>query len=232
MTDQTTPKARARSPLSPSQSTGRLFISAVVGVITFAWFTPSRIEWPVRAIAGWDAASLTLLALAWIIILRADANETKRRAGRDDPGRHMVFVIALVASLISLFAATVVLRKVRAFPGADMATWTALTLAAVVLSWAVTHTAYTLRYAHLHYRKDTDRDGDSEGGLQFVGTEKPSDLDFAYFAFTIGMCFQVSDVVVAITRMRREVLFHAVISFGYNTVILALALNVAISLMS
>jgi uncharacterized membrane protein len=231
MTERTKPTQQLPSPLSLRMAWGRLFLSVAVGAIAL-WFTPSRIEWTIRAAAGWDAASLTLLALAWNVIRRADARETKRRAGMDDPGRDAVFVIALVAGLISLFAATVVLREVRDLLGVVRVMWTALTLAAVALSWAVTHTAYTLRYAHLHYSTGTHHHEDSEGGLQFSGTKQPSDIDFAYFAFTIGMCFQVSDVVVTATGMRREVLIHAVISFVYNTVILAVALNVAISLMS
>lgn len=148
------------------------------------------------------------------------------------PGHHMVFVIALVASLISLFAAAVVLRKVQAFTGAEEATWTLLTLAAVALSWVVTHTAYTFRYAHMHYRRSRKHDKSSDGGIQFSGTEEPSDIDFAYFSFTIAMCLQVSDVIVTTTLMRREVLLHAVLSFVYNTVILALAVNLAVNLMS
>ena len=232
MTDRAMPQPRARSPFSPRRPSGRLLISTALGVITFVWLTPSRIEWPVRAIAGWDAASFVLLAFAWTIILRADAKATSLRAGDDDPGHYMVFVIAVVASLISLFAASVMLRTVKAFPGADANLWTAVTLAAVALSWALTHTAYTFRYAHRHYRESGVRVKRSDGGLQFSGTEAPSDIDFAYFAFTIGMCFQVSDVVVLSTGMRREVLFHAVLSFVYNTAILALALNLVVSVMS
>jgi uncharacterized membrane protein len=231
-TNQPTPKPRARSLLSLSRATGRLFTSLLVGATTFAWVAPSRIEWPARAMAGWDAASLTLLALAWFIILRADANATKRRAGGDDPGRRVVFVIALVASVTTLFAAIVVLPRVKAFSGTEATTWTLVTLAGVPLSWALTHTAYALKYAHLYYKEGRNPDGKSNGGLQFCGTGEPSDIDFAYFAFTIGMCFQVSDVAVTSTRMRREVLIHAVISFVDNTVILALALNVAFALMS
>jgi len=232
MTRQATSKRHARSVFSLSRATGRLIVSATFGGITFAsltWLTPWRIEWPVRSIAGWDVASLVLLALAWTIILRADARNTRRRAGGDDPGRYIVFIIALVASSISLFAAAVVLRQLK---GPEAAAWMVLTLAAVALSWAVTHTAYTFRYAHLYYRKSDNHDTSSEGGLQFPGTEGPSDIDFAYFAFTIGMCFQVSDVVVTTARMRRAVLVHAVLSFVYNTTILALALNVVFGLMS
>jgi len=87
-------------------------------------------------------------------------------------------------------------------------------------AWSLTHTSYTLRYAHLYYR-----DEGGVGGLVFPGDRPPDDFDFAYFAYTIGMCFQVSDVVITSWQIRRAVLGHAVLSFAYNTVILALALN-------
>jgi uncharacterized membrane protein len=137
-----------------------------------------------------------------------------------------VFAFAVASSAFSLFAAAFVLRKCKAFPPAEQMTWTLLALAAVALSWVLTHTLYTLRYAHLYYRRK------NPGGLTFPGDDPPSDIDFAYFAFTVGMCFQVSDVVVACTRLRRAVLLHAVISFVYNTTILALALNLVFGLMS
>jgi uncharacterized membrane protein len=104
--------------------------------------------------------------------------------------------------------------------------WTLLTLAAIVLAWVVAHTVYTLRYAHLYYGRGGHK------GLQFPGDEQPADTDFAYFSFTVGMCFQVSDVVVTSTICRRAVLLHAVLSFIYNTAILALALNLVFSSMS
>ena len=101
-----------------------------------------------------------------------------------------------------------------------------LTLASIALSWTMTHTAYTLRYAHLYYRSG------GRHGLQFPGDEAPADIDFAYFAFTVGMCFQVSDVTVSTTACRRAVLLHATLAFVYNTMILALALNLVFGLMS
>jgi len=91
---------------------------------------------------------------------------------------------------------------------------------AVVLSWAVSHTAFALRYARLYYR------GRSTGGLEFPGTPAPCDMDFAYFAFVIGMCFQVSDVAISSRRIRRAVFAHSLLSFGYNTVIVATVLDV------
>ena len=224
--------SRVGHRLSVKRATVRLLLSLGVGLVTVVGLTPSHIAWWLRAIAGWDAGALTLTALLWTIIITADAPETRRRAGGDDPGRKMVFLIAVASSLVSLFAAGVVLRGVKSLPSADRDVWTALAFAAVILSWTVTHTAYTLKYAHLYYRESDSRDAPSSGGLQFPGTEEPADLDFAYFAFTVGMCFQVSDVMVVTSRIRREVLVHATLSFVYNTTIIALALNVALSLLS
>jgi uncharacterized membrane protein len=82
---------------------------------------------------------------------------------------------------------------------------------------------YTLRYAHLYYRDGVAR----EGGLAFPGGGHPAYIDFAYYSFTIGMCFQVSDVTITNPRLRRETLLHSMLSVLYNTVILAVALNFA-----
>jgi uncharacterized membrane protein len=218
------PRGRAFSRFDPRRALVRFALSAVVGVVA-ALLAPSHVLWRFRAILGWDVGALVLCSLAWSIIARADAKETARRAGASDPGRAMIWVIALASSLVSLFAATSVLGKTRGFPPAEAAMWTTLTLAAVVLSWALTHTAYTLRYAHLYYHRG------EPGGMEFPGGERPCDLDFAYFSFTIGMCFQVSDVTISSRRIRRGVLLHALISFIYNTTILALALNLAFGLL-
>jgi uncharacterized membrane protein len=218
------PRRRARVLLSPRYAVGRLLIASSLAATAFALLAPTDKPWWVRAVVGWDVGALALVALAWSVIVRADSAETRRRAGVDDPGRHLVFGIALSSSLFSLFAAGFVLKHVKTLAAPEQATWTLLTLAAIALSWVMTHTAYTLRYAHLYYRAG------GAHGLQFPGEEAPSDIDFAYFAFTIGMCFQVSDVVVTTTLCRRAVLLHSVLSFVYNTMILALALNLVFGL--
>lgn len=208
--------------LDPRAAGGRLLIALAVGVV--ATLLAPRVEFEVRAMVGWDAAAFLFCVMAWGMIARATPTETRQRAAIEDPGRHVVFVIAIAASMFSLFAAIGVLRRIRALPPTQVPWWLALALAAVVLSWIVTHTAFTFRYAHLFYR----RRGPTQC-LRFEGTTAPNDLDFAYFAFTIGMCFQVSDVVIASSRVRRAVLLHALMSFAYNTTILALALNLVTS---
>jgi uncharacterized membrane protein len=205
---------------------GRILVAGAVGLGT-TLLTSGDLPLRVRAIVGWDAGALVYTVLAWIMILRASSASTRRRAALDDPGRRLAFFIALTSSVFSLFAAVVVLRQIRSLSSTQVPVWTGLALAAVILSWIVTHTVFTLRYAHLYYRRRA-----TTHCLQFPGTDAPCDLDFAYFAFTIGMCFQVSDVVVMTSRARRTVLVHGVMSFVYNTTILALSLNLVTTLLS
>ncbi len=207
----------------PRRATGRLSLAALFAIVVTC-LSPARFAWHVRAVAGWDAGAALFMLLAWWIILKADAGETARRAGAEDPGRFLVWFIAIASSVFSFFSATIVLRQVKAFAPSDAGPWTLMTLAAVVLSWFLTHTAYTMRYAHLYYRRG------GVGGLDFPGARAPTDIDFAYFSFTLGMCFQVSDVTVTSSNIRRAVLLHALISFIYNTTILALALNIVLGL--
>ena len=182
----------------------------------------------VRAVAGWDAGAFTLLSLVWWVILASNQHDTQCRAAAADPGRTVAWLLVIMASSFSIFAGTYVMRHARDIEPQRSDSLIFLSLVAVVVAWLLTHTSYTLRYAHLYYRDDKE----GEGGLTFPGDHKPDDFDFAYFAFTVGMCFQVSDVVVTSPQIRRAVLFHAVISFAYNTIILALALNLLFGFLS
>jgi uncharacterized membrane protein len=180
----------------------------------------------VRIVAGWDAAGVTLLTLAWLIMSGADPSKTQRRAAAEDPGRTAVWVLVILSSMFSLGAATLLLRHAGTLAPEATGALVCLCLVAVVCAWLLTHSAYTLRYAHLYYRDDDE----GVGGLDFPGKRAPDDLDFAYFSFTIGMCYQTSDVTISSHSIRRAVLVHSIISFAYNTAILALALNLIFGL--
>lgn len=214
--------ARAFHPLDPRAARMRLILATAVALATWL-LVPWQISATTRALLAWDVGGLVLLGFAGLIILRSDSRETRRRAAAYDPGRHLVWIIVLVASTFSLFAAAAVLRQGRTGTPLDRDLHLALCVGTVAISWLVTHAAFTLRYAHLFYR-----DGDHEGGIELPGGEPPDDLDFAYFGFTIAMCFQVSDATVSRREVRRTVLGHALLSFLYNTVILALALNLIV----
>ncbi len=213
---------RAFHSRDPRQARARLLIALTAGAAT-TLAIPERFGLPLRAVAGWNAAALAMGSLAWWLILHADPAETRRRAAADDPGRRLVRILVLLASGFSLFATTVVLRDARTLAPEARDAFVALCVLAVASAWMLTHTAYALRYAHLYYRDDA-----GEGGLAFPGDAPPAYVDFAYLAFTIGMCCQVSDVTVSSSPIRRAVLGQSVLSFAYNTAILATALNLVL----
>jgi uncharacterized membrane protein len=198
----------------------RVGISLIAGTAALLAVS-SRI--PIRAatLVSWDTFGLVLLALSWNGISSADAKATRERAGSEDPGRTLVYVIVVLTSSASLLGATLLVRDPHALPLGLKGAAAALCLVTVALAWTMTHIAFTFRYAHLYYREDSE----GVGGIDFPGGLPPMYFDFAYFAFTIGMCFQVSDVCVTSPQIRRAVLLHAVISFAYNSTILAFVLS-------
>ncbi len=218
-------KNRAFRRYDPRQALGRVTVAVAAGLVASEALRSHT--WELRALAGWDIGGGVLLALAWILIARAAAAKTARLAAQEDPGRTTVWFLVLVASLVSLFAAAFVLHISKRQALVEETGLVALSLGAVALSWMLTHTGYTLRYAHLYYRDDEE----GVGGLVFPGKRGPCYFDFAYFSFTIGMCFQTSDVTIDSPQMRATVLVHALLSFVYNTTILALALNLAFGML-
>jgi uncharacterized membrane protein len=107
-----------------------------------------------------------------------------------------------------------------------------LTLLTVISSWTLVHTVFGLRYAHVFYG-DSDEPGvvQHAGGLIFPGNRPADYFDFAYFAFVVGMTCQVSDVQITSRRMRRLTLVHSVLAFGFNSIILALLINIVSGLL-
>lgn len=209
----------------------RLGISTAAGVLT-AFLIPTCSVLGLNHVAGWDVAAAVFAGLGWVRIVTMDAEVTRRRAAAEDPGRTFVWLTVLAASAFSLFAAIGVLRHAKQAGMGLQGLSVGMCLLAVALAWTLTHTSYALRYAHLYYRDDEE----GVGGLEFpcqADLSKPAGpcyFDFAYFSFTVGMCFQVSDVVVSSPQIRRAVLGQAILAFIYNTTIMALVLNLVFSL--
>jgi uncharacterized membrane protein len=211
----------------PRRSHVRLLAAGGAGVLA-ALLVPARLGLVSRLLAGWDVAALVLATFAWAIILASGVQETQGHAATQDPGRRAVGVLVIVTSAVSLLATAVILRQARSCPPAMRELFVALCILAVAGAWVLTHTAYALRYAHLYYRDDDE----GVGGLEFPCEHAPCYFDFAYFSFTVGMCFQVSDVTVSSPQIRRAVLGQAILAFIYNTTIMALALNLVFGLLN
>lgn len=212
-----------RQHLAPERLTPWMarIVAIIAGALLF-FLLPSSLDRVLRALAGWDLAVLVLVAEGWAIIISTDAEEMRQRATTEDPGKAAIFAISFGASAVSLGLAVLVIGTSNLVDRHDVWLRTALGLGAILGAWLLLHTAYTLHYARLYYASPA-----TMGGINF--TEPPDAFDFAYFAFGIGMTFQVAEIYPTNRAMRRAVLRHQLISFGYNTAILAMVVNVIAS---
>lgn len=202
---------------------GRFLVSFGLGLGAglAAWwlsFTPNF-----ALLAAADALFLVYLALTARIVGRTGPDDLRRHAEEEDEGLALILLLAALAVGVSITAIFLVLNADESGLGARL-----MALVSLPLGWATTHTLIAFHYAYLHYRTEAEGEGEGEGFI-FPGKGKPDAWDFLYASFTIGMTAQVSDVEVAGRRLRRGVLVHGVASFFYNTSILALAVNAAMT---
>jgi uncharacterized membrane protein len=211
--------------LASTSELRRLLVAAIVGVIGALAVSPF-VPVELAVLCGWDATALVFLASVWPTIARVDGDQTEELATRDDLSRDTARLVLLVASSASVVAVVLAIGRARQEVGADR--WTLVTIAAVtvVLSWTAVNTIFLLRYANLYY-------GGPPGGVDFAGvdrTDRPDYRDFAYLAFTIGMCYQVSDTSLRDRRIRRTVIIHALMSYVFGVVIIATGVNIVAGL--
>lgn len=211
----------------------RLIISLAVSVIVFFCFR-TNVKTPALILVCWIGCALTVILLNWIIIFSSHPREVRAIARLQDSSHTFLFLFITTAAVVSLGAIVYLLKTTKGLPEVAKNEHILLAIAAVIISWWLLHTIYTLRYAHLYYDTDTDIDGVTKaaGGLQFPGKDEPDYLDFVYFSFIVGMTFQVSDVNITSRRIRRVCIMHALLSFAFNTAILALSINVISGMVS
>lgn len=198
-----------------------LLVSLAAGILAIA--VTARFVLPQYwLLAGWDTAALTYLATVWCQIWPRNASETARLAEYTDPARAVADFLTLAAATASLAAIGFLLVRANQQQGSSRLWEIALGLVSILLSWAMIHTVFTLRYAHLYY------DGE-DGGIAFSGGA-PEYSDFAYLAFTIGMTFQVSDTELETNLVRRAAVCHGLLSYLFGTGILAISINLVAGL--
>ena len=195
----------------------RVILAVLLG-LAVGILLPSSLRMVTRLLAGWDAFLALYLTLAFFTIWTTDRTHIRRNAILHDDGRFLILIVTAIAAFASLGAIVVEIA-----PASRTASTLTLAIATIVLSWAAVHTTFALHYAHEFYR------GTKSGGLQFPGDDHPDYWDFVYFSFVIGMTAQVSDVGVTDKTIRRTVTAHGIISFVFNTALLALMVNIAAS---
>jgi uncharacterized membrane protein len=194
--------------------------SGFVAVAVIVWFVP----WQLTVLVGWDVAAVVVLVRAWRHLWRWDAEETRAFATREDDTRAGSELTLIVAGSVSLVGVALAFVEANHASDAMDVVLRAAGVLTIALSWGVIHTVFALRYARLYYTEPV-------GGIDFKNrTELPEYRDFAYVAFTIGMTFQVSDTALRETDIRATALRHALTSFVFNTVIIAVTVNIVAGL--
>jgi len=204
----------------------RVYFSFFAAAVAF-FFTHSNHSVPAVILITWIAFALMVILMDWIIIIKAHPREVRKIARLQDSSRTIIFLFVIAASVMSLGAILFLLSSSKAHNHGSINPEIVLAMASVIVSWWLVHTLFTMRYAHMYYDTDTD-DGKTRpyGGLQFPDEKEPDYLDFVYFSFVIGMTFQVSDVEISDRGMRRLAWLHGLVSFAFNTAIVALSINI------
>jgi len=195
----------------------RAVAGAMLGAITAALALAAGATWSVAALGAEDAAAVVFVVLVWASIAGADAEATARTARAEDASRAAAEAVLVGAGVASLLAVVFTLAQAGDAGAPQRGLLTALAIGSVALAWLSVHTVFLLRYARIYYSPP-------DGGIAF-GDEPPDYGDFAYLALTIGMTFQVSDTDLSAKRVRRVALHHALLSYLFGTVIVAITVS-------
>ena len=211
-----------RKHLSETTGLQRLSYGLLAGLLMAA--LPLPLVWQLRGLLGWCAGIAVYLLLAWWLCMRFDANRTRQRAQAQDEPSVVIFLVLLLATLACVTAIVYMMQHTRDLAGLARTLNMALSMAALAASWLFIQAIFAFHYAHRYYQAE-QRQPSAGGGLQFPGGLDPDYFDFLYHAHVVGMTSQVSDVQVSSREMRRLTTLHAVLSFAFNMLILALSIN-------
>lgn len=206
----------------------RFLVALAVGVVV-ALVVPLDDTVP-RVLAGWNAGGLVYLILVGIKMGQAEAEGIKRQAGIERESRMVVLVAVIFGSIFTMLALFAQLMAIKSEHGMDRSLSIGLSVSTIFLSWLLIHTVFALFYAHEFHSEGRGGSKGQGGGLKFPDDSTPDYLDFLYFSFVVGTTAQTSDVDVCSRAMRRVVMLHGILSFFFNTAVIALAVNLAAQL--
>ena len=190
---------------------------------------PPALSGSLRTAIAADVGAIVYLTLGFRLMMTCGSELMRKRAARQDDSRVVILVLVLAAIALSFWTIFGVLSEAKQASGQAKALFTSLAAVTILLSWLVTQVVFTFHYAHEFYRPD-DTAQKLAGGLEFPKDDSPDYWDFFYFATSIGAASQTSDVAIRTKALRRLVTLHAVISFFFNTAVLALAINIGATL--
>ncbi|MBP2604962.1 DUF1345 domain-containing protein [Acinetobacter calcoaceticus] len=201
------------------------FIALFMGLITasiLTWLTSW--QWSTILLVSWNASVSVYLLYILQLMKNCDHSKMQQQAKKQDESKWVIMLIVLLALAMCLVAILIQLSQLPSESSAKLG-HVALALLTIVSAWLFMHSVFALHYAHDFYMALSRNE--ENGGLDFPGTEHPTYPDFLYFSYIIGTSAQTADVSITTKHMRLLNLFHAVLSFGFNTTILAICINVA-----
>jgi uncharacterized membrane protein len=214
----------------------RLLVAILVAAAVY-FLLPQWMQRSTRIIVTWDLGVISFLILVGVMMNNATTQKMQRSSQREDESRWTILALVVAAACASLLAIGFMLTESKNLSSRLLTLHITLTLVTIVVSWLLIHTMFALHYAHLYYQAKNDRGAFPEGNrsplpnaLDFPTENQPDYWDFLYFSLGIGMTCQVSDVPINSPLLRRLVLVHEVLTFFFNTIILALAINILASL--
>ena len=207
----------------------RLAVGCVLGIAAYL-LLPPRYALQTRAVVSWDFGVTVYLVAAAVLFLDEREDRMAADAERLQEGEWTIFFLTVAVVVMSFVAIVFEFSSTRNVPGAQRRLHVAIVAFTLFASWLMTHVTFAFRYAHEFYERDQSAK-DYQRGLEFPGERRPDYLDFMYFSLVLGMTFQVSDVQITSRKLRRLATLHGLLSFLFNTVIVALTVNIAAGLL-
>ncbi len=205
----------------------------VTGLLTGLAFwplLPAALSATTRGLLAWDVAVSVFLGVAAYVFVTTTAERMPARAEAQEEGEWTIFWLTLAVVIVSFVVISSEFSAIKRASDADRGLQVALVAVTLFMSWLVTHVTFAFRYAH-EFDADDLGGPDVDGGLEFPGETRPDYMDFLYFSLVLGMTFQVSDVQITSRKLRRVAALHGLLSFLFNTVIVAFTVNIAAGMM-
>jgi uncharacterized membrane protein len=202
----------------------RSLISLIITALVFFFIRNQSITPLIRIMLLWDVFALAFTVTCWIVFVTRNTDDIRQYARQDDGSRIFVFILILLASFASMIIVLLLMISEESSEASTLL-YVPVAVAGILFSWMMVHTMFTMHYAHMYYDDDENDENKHAEGLEFPKENCPDYLDFAYFAFVIGMTFQVSDVEISARKIRRTALLHGLLAFILNTFVVALTIN-------
>ncbi len=219
-------KSESEQPLFERlHSAHKLFICIIIATVVYFIVNIQHLDGLTHFMIGWDTFSLGMIIMSWISFSITTSAHIREQARVQESSRVLIFVTVVISTFAGFVAVLLLIISKKDYKDTAVLHMI-VAVAGMLFAWFLIHTIFTFRYAHIFYGDDEENSNTHAGGLEFPDDKKPDYLDFAYFSFVLGMTFQVSDVDITSKRLRRLSLLHSILSFFFNTVMIALTINI------